>query len=78
MGMNEVYDTLAELQKEKPGEWFTVAAVKERLVKKGCSNGLILKTSSYLFKLALFDMVDMKGQGLVHHIKLFKIPKGKK
>ncbi len=77
MGINNVLEALQELEKSRPTEWFTVAEVKEELVRKGFSNGSVQKAFSHLLKLSMFKLVDMKGQGLVHHIKLFKLHKGK-
>ena len=77
MGTNETHSLLEELEKEQPGKWYSVADIKERLVKKGFSNGTIQKTNNNLLRLASFGMAEMKGEGLVHHIKLFRLHKSK-
>ena len=78
MGINNVLGVLQDLDKSRPKEWFTIAEVKKELEKKGFSNGSVQKTFNHLIKLSIFKLVDTKGQGLVHHIKLFKLHKSTK
>jgi len=78
MGINNVFEVLIELDKATPGVFYPVADIKAELEKKGFSNGSVKKTYNHLLKLSMFKMVDMKGKGIVHHIKMFKLHKGKK
>jgi len=78
MGINNVIEVMIELDKASPGLYHTVKDIKEELEKKGLSNGSVKKTYNHLLKLSMFNMVDMKGQGLIHHIKLFRLHKGRK
>lgn len=72
MGQTEVYEYLKSQSKRQPDKWHSVAEIKEALAKRGCSDGSCNQTHSHLLKLAAFGMVQMKGEGLVRHRKLFR------
>lgn len=78
MGINNVIEVMIGLDKAKPGSFYTTEEIKRELETKGLSNGSVKKTYSHLLKLSMFSMVEMRGKGLVHHIKEFRLHKGRK
>jgi len=78
MGKNEILKLLFELDKVDPGKWYSVKEIKDILTSKGSSMGVVNRTCNSLLNLSAFNILDMKGKGIVDHIKLFKLARGVK
>lgn len=53
-------------------KYFTVREIEKGLQAKGFSNGVIKGVNHDLFRLALFNSIEFKGQGIWKHRKLFR------
>lgn len=77
MGQKEVLDFLNE-QRELNDNWFKVADIRIALEKKGYSNGCIKGLFNSLYKLASFNIIEVRGIGLWKHHKEFRAYKSDK
>ena len=71
IGQTEVYKCLQELRKINK-RWHTTQEVKNYLIGKGYSAGIINNVRINLLQLAAFNMIEMKGIGLIKHFKVYR------
>jgi hypothetical protein len=71
IGQTEVYDCLKELRKISK-RWHTINEVKNYLIGKGYTNGTIKNVANNLLQLSSFNMIDVRGIGLIKHYKVFR------
>lgn len=75
MGQYDVLDLLKGKRK-KTERWFCFDEIKEELIKKGLSDVYVKKKlHDDLFKLVVFDVIEIKGVGLWNHKKYFRAKK---
>jgi len=68
MGQREVYDYL-KARRLRSDAWMSIKDVRAGMKKKGFTCN---KAFDDLIRLALFKMIQCKGQGLWNHRKLFR------
>jgi len=66
-------EDILNILEASPGCWLSMNDIKEALKKAGKSNGVLTGVSNDVYKLAAFKFIDVKGDGLWQHTKLFKI-----
>lgn len=73
MGQKEVYEFLSK----NPKKWFSIREIKEALDKK-YPEGTIRNVSNYLYRMAVYKIVEVKGKGIWNYHVYFRLNKQKK
>lgn len=71
MAQKEILDFLGEKRAETDN-WFTIQDIREGLKNKGCCNSCIKKIYNSLYKLAAFNLIQVRGVGVWRHYKVFR------
>ena len=77
MGQQEARQFL-EKERESHDNWFRIGEIRNALIHRGVSNGGIKGLASDLYKLATFNVIQVKGVGLWKHHKEFRAYKNDK
>jgi len=74
MGQREVIKFLED-KRSINEDWFAVVDVEKGLKDRGFSNGVIKGVCNDLYKLAAFNLIQWKGEGIWKHRKVFRAKK---
>lgn len=71
MSQSEVYDYLKRKRKDSD-DWLSVSEIKEGLKMEGFTEGKLRMIHDDLYRLALFKLIQMRGEGFWKRKHLFR------
>lgn len=73
MGQKKVFEYLAKIYQKNPSQWVTIEEIKDGLRKNGLNKRGICHVPSDVWKLVVFNRVEVKGKGLWKYNVYFRL-----
>jgi len=72
MGQTDIVELLKMIRFNDPERWLTIREIKDELILRKSNYSTVKNCYEMVYKLAIFNQIECKGEGFMHHEKLFR------